>query len=191
MWYQSVKKWLDLNNKNKECMITLKIDSDSPMQSKQIGETITVMHTFKYPGYTTLSNTRIIHEIMKIIGMANDTCTKMNSLMRHKSFTMQINTRVLYLVSSSPWVRVLNNKQRGWKKIRSYGDLVPEKDYAYIMDRNVFGKAIVKPSLIDTIKKRHMQSIGHKKRIIWRKNSTEMIAGKKSRGGNAPHICKT
>ena len=189
---ESERMGLYLNVKKTECMVVSKKGINPTCNLVSKGETIKQVKTFKYLGYIITSDGRCSTEIKRRIAIAKDSFSKMRPIFKNHNISITTKHRVLkayvwsvLLYGCECWtitedVRIKLEAAEMWFLRRMLGISWTEKK----TNLEVLEQAETKRSLIQTIRKRQLQFLGHLNRhkCIEHLALTGKIEGKKSKG---------
>ena len=189
---ESERKGLYLNVKKTECMVVSKKPVNPTCNLKSKGEKIKQVYRFKYLGYIITSDGRCDTEIKRRIAMAKDSFSKMSPIFKNHNISMITKFRVLkayvwsiLLYGCESWTIGEQMKKKleaaeMWFIRRMLRISWTEKKTT----NAVLAEADTKRSLIQTIRKRQMQFLGHLNRHKGLEHLalTGKIDGNRSRG---------
>ena len=166
---ESERKGLFLNVKKTECMVVSKKSLNPICNLISKGEKIKQVQTFKYLGYMVTSDGRSDTEIRRRIAIAKDSFNKMKPILKNRNILMETKLRVLkaYIWSillygceswniSTDMIKKLQATEM-WFIRRMLRISWEEKK----TNKAVLEEAGVKRSLMQTIRKRQLQFLGH------------------------------
>ncbi|MCH9665805.1 MAG: hypothetical protein K0U41_08180 [Gammaproteobacteria bacterium] len=190
---ESKKKGLTINSKkNKtECMVVSK--GESPRCELKIGDiTIQKIKKFNYLGSMITEDGRCDTEIRRRIGIAKDSFQKLNKILKDRKLTMGTKIRVLdcYVLSillygSECWTISPPMKQKlEAVEMWFYRRMLRISWTDHATNEEVLRRAGTKRKLINKIRKRQLQFLGHimRKGKLENLSLTGKIEGKRSRG---------
>ena len=189
---ESERKGLYLNVKKTECMVVSKKQVNPTCNLTSKGEKIKQVYKFKYLGYIITSDGRCDTEIKRRIAMAKDSFSKLSPIFKNRNISITTKFRLLkayvwsvLLYGCESWTisEVMKTKLEAaemWFIRRILRISWTEKK----TNIAVLNEAGINRSLIQTIRKRQMQFLGHLNRHKGLEHLvlTGKIEGTRSRG---------